>query len=184
MTDAAFPTWGDTALVVLVPESEPVVSDLRLVHDPVAEDGVPAHVTVLFPFIPAEQLTDARHEAIAALFGQIPAFDYRFDEVRRFGDAVVWLAPQPAAAFDALLRMAAERWPEHPPYGGTIKDVIPHLTVGDRLEPGMAEQVEAAARAELDRHGPITGRAASVALLLADADDQWSVARRYPLAHS
>ena len=154
MTDASFPTWGDSALVVLIPEAEPVVSELRLAHDPVAQDGVPAHVTVLFPFIPAGRLTDALHATIAAVFARIPGFDYRFDEVRRFGDTVVWLAPQPVAAFDALLRTATERWPEHPPYGGVIQNVIPHLTVGDRLEVGMADRVEAAVRAELDRHGP------------------------------
>jgi hypothetical protein len=41
---------GRTALIVAVEEAEIAVSELRLRYDPSASLGVPAHVTVLFPF--------------------------------------------------------------------------------------------------------------------------------------
>ena len=48
-----------SAFVVLVPEAEPWVKDLRERYDPIAAVGMPAHITVLFPFIPPDLLTDS-----------------------------------------------------------------------------------------------------------------------------
>ena len=39
----------ESALLVAVPEAEPLVGALRLVHDPSAAVGVPAHITILLP---------------------------------------------------------------------------------------------------------------------------------------
>ena len=39
-----------TALVIAVPEAEPVVGRLRSLYDEADTTGVPAHVTLLFPF--------------------------------------------------------------------------------------------------------------------------------------
>ena len=47
-----------SAFVVPVPEAEPWVKDLRERYDPIAAVGMPAHITVLFPFIPPDLLTD------------------------------------------------------------------------------------------------------------------------------
>ena len=44
-----------SALVVAVPDAEPVVGHLMLRLDANAVLGVPAHVTVLFPFVPADR---------------------------------------------------------------------------------------------------------------------------------
>ena len=57
-------TWrlpGATAIVVPVPEAEAVVGDWRRLHTPSGAEGVPAHVTLLAPFIPAVRL-DERSE--------------------------------------------------------------------------------------------------------------------------
>src|SRR5215216_5253276 len=47
-----------SALIVAVPEAEPLVGGWRLRYDD-ASLGVPAHVTLLFPFMPAEELGEA-----------------------------------------------------------------------------------------------------------------------------
>ena len=39
-----------TALIVVVPEAEPLVGAVRLRHDESARLGAPAHITVLFRF--------------------------------------------------------------------------------------------------------------------------------------
>ena len=44
-----------TALIVEVPEAEPAVGALRLEHDRSAARGVPAHITILFPFADAAE---------------------------------------------------------------------------------------------------------------------------------
>jgi len=175
-------TEGDAALLVAIAEAEPVVGRLRLTHDAVAADGIPAHVTVLYPFVPRDQLTSDVRRATTDVFGAIPTFEYRFDHVGRFGDTTVFLAPRPASAFSRLTEAAHARWPEHPPYGGVIDVVIPHLTVGDGLDAPTADALEVAAGEALTRHGPVVGRASEVALMTRGADGRWSVDSRHPLA--
>ena len=53
--------WGDSALLVPIPEAEPIVAELRLEHDAIAARGVPAHVTVLFPFVPRALIRPSVH---------------------------------------------------------------------------------------------------------------------------
>lgn len=176
------PTEGDTALLVEVVEAEPVIGHLRLAHDAAAADGIPAHVTVLYPFVPRHRLTDEVRDAVSHVFGGIRGFQYRFDRVARFANTTVYLAPEPAGAFSRLTEATHARWPQHPPYGGVFDVVIPHLTVGDRLEASTADALEGEARLALARHGPIVGRASDVALMTRHASGRWSVDSRHPLA--
>jgi hypothetical protein len=46
--------------VVLVPaiDAGRLVTDLRIRHDPSAAKGVPPHLTLMYPFIPAPDLTE------------------------------------------------------------------------------------------------------------------------------
>jgi len=49
---------GETVLIVKVPEAEPAVGEWRTQFDPVAAAGIPAHITVLAPFLD-RRLVDA-----------------------------------------------------------------------------------------------------------------------------
>src|SRR3954451_4826007 len=100
-----------TALIVEVPEAEPQVGDLRLQHDSSAALGVPAHVTILFPFAEVE---DVEEDALAELFAKFPAFDFELDRVERFDDGLVWLHPEPSLRFSDLTAAVWQRWPDHP----------------------------------------------------------------------
>ena len=84
---------AETALVVLVPAAEALVATPRRHHDPAAAVGVPAHVTVLYPFRPdVDGDTDA---VVAALAASVPSFEVTFATVARFPGGVVYLAPDP-----------------------------------------------------------------------------------------
>src|SRR5207245_10786465 len=52
------PTMRQSALIIAVPEAEPLFSAVREQHDPAAKMGVPAHVTVLLPFMPADTVDE------------------------------------------------------------------------------------------------------------------------------
>ena len=152
-----------------------------MVHDAVAAYGIPAHVTVLYPFVPRAGLTNEVRDAVSAIFGAIPAFDYRFDRVARFDDTTVYLAPKPTDRFVGLTNAVHARWPDHPPYGGMHDVVIPHLTVGDGLDAPTTDELEVTAREALTRHGPIVGRAVEVALMTWGSDNRWSLDSRHGL---
>jgi len=124
---------GETALILPVPAAEPLVSRFREKFDSSAAVGVPAHVTLLYPFLAPDAVGASEIAALTTLFAATPAFDVSFRRTGRFGDRVLYLAPEPEERLLYLMRRIWERWPECPPYHGTIaRDVVrPHLTVSD-----------------------------------------------------
>ena len=121
---------GQTALLVAVPSAEPVVARLRAAYDEAAAYGVPAHVTVLFPFLPYDAVDDGVRADLAGIAASVPAADVTFAHCRRW-PRVAWLEPEPDQHFRDLTARVAARWPEHPPYAGTIAEPVPHLTVAE-----------------------------------------------------
>lgn len=166
---------GQTGLIVEVPEAEPAVRAWRERLDPSAHDGVPAHVTVLFPFLDESRL-DA--DVIAALTGIMAghrAFDLSF---RRCGQLpeVLYLVPEPAAPLRELTEAVAARWPEAPPYGGRFTEIIPHLTIAQGQESATADEIEARILGRL----PIATRVSSVVLMAHDGT-AWRERAVFPL---
>jgi hypothetical protein len=158
-----------TALIVPVPEAEPAVSRLRWQHDPMAALGVPAHVTVLFPFMPPDAVDEA---AVTSLIGRFPAFDFRLDRVVRWPDGGTWLHVEPAGPFRDLTAAVEQRWPEYPPYEGAFDEPIPHLTLS-----------VAPIDLDIDFGLPIVCRAREVVLIEERlADGRWNARLRVPLA--
>jgi 2'-5' RNA ligase superfamily len=158
-----------TALIIPVPEAEPAVSGIRAVHDSSAALGVPAHVTILFPFVPPHEVDET---ALRELFAGFTAFDFTLDRVERFEDGLVWLHPEPARPFAELTAAVWARWPEHPPYEGAHDEVIPHLTVSESAIDIVVPL-------------PIAARAHEVVLIEeVETGERWSVRARYPLAQS
>ncbi len=41
----------ESTLAILVPAAEPLVRDYRVRHDTSASEGMPAHVTIIWPFM-------------------------------------------------------------------------------------------------------------------------------------
>jgi len=154
---------SESAFIVRVPEAEGPVGDLRRRFDASARLGVPAHITVLFPFMPPEQITDAVLRRARAALAPLASFTFRLSRVGRFA-ATAWLAPEPAQPFIALTQALVGAFPGFLPFRGEHAGVVPHLTVAN----GSREEAEIAA-AELARvmqaHGAIDGVCDSVALL-------------------
>ena len=173
------PQPTETALVVRIPQAEEIVGPLRARLDPAAALGVPAHVTVLAPFVPAADLDDAVRARVAGVIATVPAFDIAFARVAWFGQQVLFLAPDPAGPFTALTQAVWRAFPEYPPYGGAHEEVVPHLTVG------MAQP-----EAELAEAGrvvqpmlPVLSRAQTVTLMQGSLDaGSWHLVAEFPLA--
>ena len=119
----------ETSLVILVPEAEPLVGSFRQKHDPSAAAGMPAHITLLYPFKPPTELSADVLEGLDRCFAGFVPFSYSLAAVRRFSSEVLYLAPKPDGPFRDLTLAICERYPERTPYGGKYAGVIPHLTV-------------------------------------------------------
>ncbi|WP_246148060.1 2'-5' RNA ligase family protein [Nonomuraea turkmeniaca] len=158
---------GETALIVGVPEAEPLVRRWRQ-----REIGVPAHVTVLAPFLHVSRIDEGTHGELRALFARHSAFEVSFRRVGRFPE-VVYLVPEPEAAFVNLTQAVVARWPETPPYRGTFAEIVPHLTVA--LGSGLDE-------AKIAGGLPLTATAAAVSLMVCDDGEHWSEVAEFRLA--
>jgi 2'-5' RNA ligase len=166
----------ESALVIVVPAAEPLVSEWRAKYDWSAQRGVPAHITLLYPFAPTETVDDELLRQLRELFEPQAPITFELPRVTRFPE-VAWLAPEPAEPFNALIELIVERFPDYPPYEGAHEVVIPHLTVAEGgVE--LQDQVEAALTGQL----PIATRADDVAFLFEGDDGLWREAHRFPLS--
>jgi 2'-5' RNA ligase len=109
-----------------VPEAETLVGRWRLEHTRDGSAGMPAHITLLYPFAPAAavELKVVRGVAVG-----VEPFAFSLAAVREWPGGVVYLEPEPSEPFVELTNRLVERFPAYPPYGGVHDAVIPHLTV-------------------------------------------------------
>lgn len=170
-----------SAVLVPVPEAELVIGRHRARLDRAAVWGVPAHVTVLFPFLPPPQITAATLAVLAEAVASVRAFDCEFPAIGWFGSHVMWLAPRPAGPFLALTRAVSAAFPGCLPYGGAYHDVVPHLTVGEQPAGGAADL--RAAEAELLPGLPVSARISQAWLMTGTAaPGSWHPVAELPLA--
>lgn len=155
---------SQSALIVTIPEAEPLVAPHRRRLDRAASWGVPAHVTVLFPFLPPAEIDERVLDALGRAAATVPAFFVALERVGWFGERVVWLAPSPPEPFQQLTAAVAAHFPGVRPYEGAFDEVVPHLTLGhDHPVDVLKAAAEAVAprlpiRARVDTLRLITGR--------------------------
>ena len=160
----------ETGLIVEVPEAESVVGELRMRHDESARLGVPAHITVLFPFMEPAAVSDSVLAALGRLFFSIKPFRFRLASVGRF-PATSYLEPRPAQPFISLTEAVVQAYPMFAPFAGEFPTIIPHLTVahGNAAEAEIAGQAVASALASI---GPIESVCRSV-VLMENSSGRW-----------
>jgi 2'-5' RNA ligase len=164
----------ESAIVVIIPEAEKIIGEHRRLLDASASRGVPAHVTLLYPFLPPDQIDFDVLRKLDAVTEAQPAFDVSFTRTQWFGDDVLWLQPSPESAFRQLTDALYSRFPETPPYGGEIVDPVPHLTIGASGDIPAMRSAESA----VGSHLPFTAAIGSISVIAwsADADSWQSVA--------
>lgn len=167
-----------SAILVPVPSAEPLVASWRKLFDPVATAGVPAHITVLFPFLPPAEITAGVEADLRTIFARTPAFNFLLAETGRFPNAL-YIAPAPRDVWESLTRSVCLRFPTCPPYGGKYDTIVPHLTVADGVDQHILDEIESAISGGL----PIVARA-SEAWIMESSGGEWSLRTVFPLARS
>lgn len=123
------PTPGRTAVVIPVPELDPVLAVVADRSPDAVRAGVPAHLTLLYPFVPAAGLTGATVDRCRTLCAGAGPLACTFTRTTA-GPSMVATAPEPAGPVAALATALRAEWPEHPPYGGRFgTDPDPHVTL-------------------------------------------------------
>jgi 2'-5' RNA ligase len=170
-------TEATSAIVVRVPLPT-ALARLRMRWDWAASVGVPPHVTIVFPFLPAAGLgPDVRRTLVGLAAAQRP-FDVRFAKVGRF-PTVVYLAPHPSSPFSRLTEAVVDRFPDYPPYGGVHDVVTPHLTITESNEAPL-ERIAAQADAAL----PFSHRVTRIEVIVESGEGRWQPRWRISLGRS
>lgn len=160
--------------MVLVPAADTLVETWRNPHDPSRALGMPAHITILFPFLQQDDLSTASLEALRAICRGTRPLQTCFRDIGRF-PSVLYLEPRPAVAFVSLTAAIETEWPDHPPFAGEFDEVIPHLTVTN----GASEEVMDAAADDLSTRLPLSVTLTEASLFVFDGD-RWQLATRLP----
>jgi 2'-5' RNA ligase len=114
----------ESALLIIPPKPVQAFSyALREEYDPESFAKVPAHFTIFYPFVAAEQ-SDEAAEVLKPICAKHPAFDVTLEKYGQFED-VVFLEPSDPEPIIALYKSLAEAYPDH-----ARDDFHPHLTLG------------------------------------------------------
>lgn len=170
---------NESTLLVEIEAAEPVVGHWRRRYDPVARQGIPAHVTALYPFVAPSSLGQRQMAALAEIAGRFDRQPCALDAVGEF-PGVLWLRPAPDEFFRRLTGSLMAVFPEQVPYGGRFPDSPPHLTIGQFSVPEDQQRVRAAFEADVATKLPLIGQATALSLYVSDRTGTWSLMNRFP----
>jgi len=163
----------ETALVLVV-SLPPALEAFRVRSIADATAGVPAHVTLLYPFAEEAQLDAAVLGRVAAIAARHPVLRLTLGEGRRFPDTL-YASVEPDAPLRALHGELAAAFPSLPLYGGAFP-FVPPVSVGGGAaasDPGALEDPAWGTLPNaqvVDAIDLITGR-----------NGRWATRRRFPL---
>ena len=168
---------SQSALIVPV-ELPPKLQGWRDRLDPTAAVGVPAHVTLLYPFMPPQQVSAAVLAQVVSIASYFAAFPFALDRIQRWPD-VVCLLPEPAEPFRRLIVALAVAFPDYPPYGGAhgLDDIVPHVTIAHTRRADDLDALEQL----LPAHLPVNGRCLEVSLITHHPGVDWKAVWSYRL---
>ncbi len=169
----------ESALVVLIPEVESLVKSFRVQYDPSAALGIPAHVTILYPFKSPDELTTDVIGSLHDLVSKRPCFNVIFKGVKAFPDTL-YLFPVPASPFRQLTELIVRRYPETQPYGGEFKEIVPHLTVAHSSDAQTLDEIANQFREVAQSELPIRAKVTNVSLI-DNKDGYWKVQNQFSL---
>lgn len=161
-----------TALDIEVPEAEALVAPFRTRFDPSAAEGMPAHITLLYPFLDRNRIDATVLDQLRECFAAFAPIRYRLAATRRFGSQVLYLAPDPAEPFRRLTQAIWNRFPETPPFGGQHPDIVPHLTIANLVDAAAFEAAAGKFARPAEAGLPIAAFASEVALM-ENVDGRW-----------
>jgi 2'-5' RNA ligase len=178
---------GESAVIVPVLQADGLLRGLRPRWQPAAPVGIPAHITLAYPFLTAEELGPDALTGLAAIFGAQPPLPVRLAGVGRW-PGIAYLAPEPAEPFVALAEAVQAAFPSARTAGRGEGALVPHVTA--LRHPDEAVLGEAAA--ELAARLPLDVLIAEAWLVQAagegrawlvgeGAGERWTLRMRFPL---
>ena len=141
-----------------------------------SQPGLPAHATLLYPFVAPERLDAAVRRDLAAVAARHGPFPYRLTGPQRW-PGVVYAAVDPPEPFVALQASLGAAFPDFPIYGPDARfTYVPHVTI---VEGGAGDgaRLASATRGRLS----LSARATHLEVIVRVAGLGWRTLWRIPL---
>ncbi|HLY27070.1 MAG TPA: 2'-5' RNA ligase family protein [Aggregatilineales bacterium] len=160
-SQGAAPTKLTTTIMIVAPhEVQAVAVPLLRRYAPDTLTRVPAHLTILYPFVAYERLDEACAKLVS-ICAEIAPFEITMEGYGEFPSAL-YMTPRNPQPIKRVFHRVYRDFPECLPYGGAFgDDLTPHMTVGEFETP---EELHGA-KAALPRYAPITFRATRLHVL-------------------
>jgi 2'-5' RNA ligase len=155
----------ESTLAILVPETEGLIRSFRDRYDPAAKAGMPAHITLIYPFKFPNEIDGLVLDTLSYYFSHFQPFKFSLRTVNQFPGETLYLVPEPGDPFRALTLGIWRCYPDTPPYRGRYSTVVPHLTVADRMGEQRLAEVAREFEQAAQRCLPIQAQAAEVTLM-------------------
>jgi 2'-5' RNA ligase len=147
---------------------------LRFVRD--ADLGVPAHVTLLYPFVEAAALSTEIRAIIESIASRHPSFTFELSGPFQWPDTV-YAAVGPEERLLAIHRELAAAFPGYPIYGRPGFQLIPHVTIADSRYVDDPAVVADSAWSDL----PVARSVNGLEVIAEGTDQQWRTVWTVPL---
>ena len=142
-------------------------------------EQIPLSLTLLYPWIPCDALTDADVDGLRSFFATRRPLEFALTRVTEFPGLGAYAVPEPDEDLRATMRVLWARYPEYPPYGRPGSDPPPHATLG-RLTGDHAITLEAA-KARVEPLLPVRCDVREATLMVEYEVDRFRVRESLPL---
>lgn len=160
---------GATSLLFLVPEAQ----DLFDAVGGATPGGIPAHITVLYPFIPPIRATQQTRDELAQLAAETDRFSVTITSLAQY-EITTYLDLEPEAPIQALTHHIFDHWPNYPPYGDIDLYIQPHMALAQGVIPS---DVEATALPYL----PVNAEITHLTMMVRRWSGRWMIDSEFPL---
>lgn len=174
-------TFDESALVLSVPEAEELVGPYRRKYTTDGAIGMPAHITILYPFIKNEEWNDKNRSTLLETVSNISPFSFELSKLNCFREHnVLYLEPLPIKEILRVVQVMLQTFPEYPPYGGEIPldKLRPHLTMAVGSNRKEISSIEKKIFKEIASNLPLKVYA-RVLLLAIKTAGEWTILERF-----
>lgn len=138
--------------------------------------GVPAHVTLLYPFVEPAALTGDVRKTVQSIASGHPAFSFELTGPREWPDTV-YAAVEPEERLLAIHRDLTAAFPGYPIYGRPGFQLIPHVTIAESQYVGDPSVLGDPSWSNL----PVDRVVTALEVIAEGADQQWRTLWTLPL---
>lgn len=165
----------DASAIIVRAHLPPALEALRRASVKDASRGLPAHITLLSPFVRDGELDAALRRRLAGIFNRHLAFDYHLIGPKASSDTI-YAGVDSERPFLELYRDLSVAFPDFPIYEVRDAEFIPHVTIAGGLAPDKRIVTDRAWHAL-----PTRRRAHTVELIAPGPDRRWATVWRFRL---